>query len=30
LLDFKDKTIVEFSKEIERSGSVLFLKKMGI
>lgn len=29
-LDFKDKTIVEFSKEIERSGSVLFLKKMGI
>lgn len=30
LLDFKDKTIIEFSKEIELSGSVLSLKKRGI
>ncbi len=30
LLDFKDKTIIEFSKEIELSGSVLSLKKIDI
>jgi Rrf2 family protein len=30
LLDFKDKTIIEFSKEIELSGSVLSLRKMRV